>query len=370
MKTLFYCAIAGLFTLIACNSNQETADTTNDTASDTPAVLETNDVEMMTAVEGTVYTVGFYNVENLFDTKDDPKTSDEDFLPTNSERPWTEERYQNKLKNLAEVISKLGDEDGPELLGVCEVENKEVLEALVAEEAIKGRNYGIVHFESADGRGIDNALLYKKDYFKVEKATNYVINFPMEPDYDTRDIVLVQGSFMGERLSLLVNHWPSRRGGEKESEPRRVLVATKVRQVVDQLLEKDPKANIIIMGDFNDETDNKSIKEVLMAKGEGFDPSAGELFNTLAALDAKNIGSYKYRDNWNMLDQIIISGNLTDSQGWDYKASSATIFSPEWLKQQTPQKYKGSPLRTFGGRKYLGGYSDHFPVYIHLMKGK
>ena len=173
---------------------------------------------------------------------------------------------------------------------------------------------------------------------------------------------------MGEPLSVIVNHFPSRRGGEKESEPRRLLVATKLRQIVDQLLEENASANIIIMGDFNDEPHNKSIKEVLMAKGGGFDSKKGELLNTLAALDAQGLGTYKYRDDWNMLDQIIISGGLTDKVAWDYKPASATVFSPEWLKQQSPEKYKGTPLRTFGGRKYLNGYSDHFPVFIHLVK--
>ncbi len=320
-----------------------------------------------TPKSGEQFTVGFYNVENLFDLEDDPATDDSDFLPSNQEKPWTAQRYETKLENLASVIAQLGDEDGPELLGLCEVENEAVLQELINTEKLQSRNYGVVHFDSPDGRGIDNALLFKKGCFQVRSASVYALSFPFDPDYKSRDILLVEGLLFGEPLALIVNHWPSRRGGEKESEPRRLIAANRARGIVERLQKENPNASIIVMGDFNDEPTNKSIKERLFAVGKSeYSGTEGELVNAMYELDQQGQGSYKYRSDWNMLDQIIYSAGLMDSQGLEFVENSATVFGPEWLKQQEPAKYKGSPLRTFGGRKYLGGYSDHFPVYVKL----
>ena len=315
---------------------------------------------------GETFTIGFYNMENLFDTKDDPDTYDEDFLPSNQEKPWTVERYNTKKQNLAEVVAKFGDEDGPELLGVCEVENQQVLEELVAEESLKGRNYGIVHRESSDGRGIDNALLYKKDCFKPTKVTSHKLTFPSEPNYDSRDIFVVHGEFFGKPIVLIVNHWHSRSGGREKSEPRRLVAASKVKAVLKDLLAESPDTPIFVMGDFNDEPTNKSLSRIGAVGPKVFKGEEGQLLSAMYELDQQGKGSYKYRDNWNMLDQVILSSGLTDGQGLEYVEGSATVFDPEWLRQQKPEKYKGSPLRTFGGRKYLGGYSDHFPVYVKV----
>jgi predicted extracellular nuclease len=361
-KHLYPLACVALLAACQPSADNGTAVELGETPAETPAP-----VEQVAPSPDARYSIGFYNVENLFDTQDDPKTDDAEFLPSNQERPWTEERYQRKLENLAQVIAQLGDADGPEVLGLCEVENKAVLEALVAQPAIKARGYGIVHTESPDGRGIDNALIYKQDHFQVTKVTTYTLAFPSDPSYRSRDLLLVEGNLLGQPLAVVVNHWPSRRGGERESEPRRIVAAKQARSIVDRLLQADPQAQVVLLGDFNDEPTNKSLQEVLRAKGDGFDAQAGELFNAMMALDNAQKGSYKYKDSWNMLDQIVLSGGLADRAGLAYVPESATIFGPEWLLQQTPAQYKGSPLRTFGGRKYLGGYSDHLPVFVQVQ---
>jgi predicted extracellular nuclease len=314
-----------------------------------------------------VYSIAFYNVENLFNTTHDEGKKDEEYLPT-SEKQWDKEKYEQKQKNLAKVISQLGDADGPEILGLCEVENLEVLEDLIKQKALKSEKYGIVHFESGDYRGIDNALIYKKKAFQVTNSRVFKIDFP-GGGYTSRDILLVSGLMGGDEIHFLVNHFPSRRGGQAKSEPKRVLVATKLREVVESLMKVNPNAKIVIMGDFNDETTDKSIQQVLMAKGKNFDASKGELYNAMANLDNEGHGSYNYKDNWQMLDQIIMSPNMFEAKsGWDYIYKSSAVYSEDYLRQTEPAKYRGYPNRTFAGRKYLGGYSDHFPVYIKIEK--
>lgn len=314
-----------------------------------------------------VHSIAFYNVENLFNLTHDEGKNDKDFLPT-SEKRWDEEKYWQKQRNLAKVISKLGDSDGPEILGLCEVENSEVLEDLIKQKDLKSGKYGYVHFESKDYRGIDNALIYKKSVFTVTNSRTFQVDFP-GGDYTSRDILLVSGLFEGDEIHFLVNHFPSRRGGQAQSEPKRILVATKLREVVESLMTVNPNAKIVIMGDFNDETTDKSIQQVLMAKGKNFDASKGELYNAMANLENEGQGSYNYKDNWQMLDQIIMSNNMFEAKtGWDYIYNSSAVYSPEFMKQTEPEKYKGYPNRTFAGRKYLGGYSDHFPVYIQIEK--
>ena len=313
-----------------------------------------------------LFTFAFYNVENLFDLTDDPDKNDEDFLP-NSDRKWDKEKYKLKLNNLAQAISKIGDDNGPEVLGLCEVENKEVLEDLVKQKAIKKSKYQIVHHESPDHRGIDNALIYKKGFFEFKASQTFEVDFPDEEDYTSRAILLVTGNIEGEEVNFIVNHFPSRRGGLQASEPRRIQAAKKLREITESILNTNPNAKIVIMGDFNDEPSNKSIKEILMAKGKDFDSKKNELFNAMMDLDNQGKGSYNYRGNWQMLDQIILSESIYNAKiGWGYINESANVFAPEWLKQQTPEKYKGTPLRTFAGKKYLQGFSDHFPVYINV----
>jgi predicted extracellular nuclease len=297
--------------------------------------------------------IAFYNVENLFDTIDNPNKNDEDYLP-NSDYNWNAEKYNNKLQNLSRVIAALNNGNGPTILGVCEIENKQVLLDLTQSPAIKNKNYSVVHYESNDERGIDVGLLYKKDQATVLNAGI------LRPDLSkwndkTRDVLYVQLKLNnGEKIWVLVCHLPSRREGQEESDPKRVVVASKIATFRDSLLQANPTEKIFIIGDFNDEPDNNSMKIITGNEGH----------NAMQSLQLEGKGSAMYKGEWDMLDQIV----YYESKGkCNVLPSSANIFEPSWLKQHGNPKYEGSPLRTFGGKKYLNGYSDHFPVSIQLF---
>lgn len=312
-------------------------------------------------------TVAFYNLENLFDTADDPAINDEEYLPA-SKLKWDAARYQAKLQNLSKVISQIGDEDGPEILGVCEIENAAVLKDLAATPLLRRSDYQIVHFDSPDMRGIDVGLLYKKGVFRSLKAQSLRVTLP-KADELTRDLLHVEATLPNKELiHLLVNHWPSRRGGA-ESEAKRIIAATVARRLVDSLRTADPAAKILLMGDFNDEPENLSIKEHLRANSAP-DYARGELFNAFADQAAKGLGSHRYQGKWNQLDQIILSQGLLNAKkkSWKYVANSATAFQKDFMIQQEPERYRGEPLRTYAGERYLGGFSDHLPVYVHLTR--
>ena len=319
-----------------------------------------------TTNESDSYAVAFYNVENLFDTEDDPLKLDEWYTPT-SPIQWDEAKYATKLKNLAKVINQLADKKTPHFLGLCEVENRKVLEDLVKEPDLAKAQYQIVHFESPDERGIDVAFLYNSTVFKVTDQKNFQLNLSQFKD-KTRDMLWVKGELgNGEVLHFIVNHWPSRGEGRKKSEPKRIAAATALRQIKDNIMENEPNAKIIVMGDFNDEPSNASISKHLSSTGKISETTSSHLYNPMVDLENKDLGSYKYRHWWDMLDQIMLSEALVNnSQGVQYKAKSAGIKDDEWLRQHG-SKYEGFPFRTYGGQKYLGGYSDHFPVYIKLI---
>ena len=306
--------------------------------------------------------IAFYNVENLFDTEKHPTKPDEEFTPDGRNK-WTVERYNTKLDQLGKVINAMSL---PTFLGVCEVENEKVLLDLAANEQLKAGNYGVAHRESNDYRGIDVALLYNKDVFEVEKIENTVLTFPKSitggQSYTSRDIFHVTGAINSETWHIFVNHWPSRRGGLKESEPKRTFVAGELKKQINAVLEKDKNAYIVIMGDFNDETDNKSITETLGAIAENTEQEA-ELVNCFASYDAEQKGSYNYRGNWNMLDQIILSDNFYDKKPFQFK--SAIIFQQEWM-MYNDKRNGAMPNRTYGGPNYYGGFSDHLPVYVDI----
>lgn len=309
--------------------------------------------------------VGFYNVENLFDTEDEPYKFNEQYLPT-SEIKWTEERYNQKLTNLAEVISQLANNQAPHFLGVCEIENARVLNDLIGTQKLQAINYDIVHYESPDERGIDVGFIYNRDVFKVKRSESVEVDLS---DFDdaTRDILWVQGKLHDvTELHFLINHWSSRREGRKESEPKRIKAAETVNTIKTKILKKDNDANIIVMGDFNDEPRNYAIAEILDVEEKESDTDLDELFNPMVKLEDADLGSYRYRSYWDMLDQIMLSGNLVSGNAsLQYVKNSVDIKDDEWLRQHG-NKYEGFPLRTYGGRKYLGGYSDHFPVYLLL----
>ena len=306
------------------------------------------------------YTVAFYNLENLFDVTDDPNTLDEDFLP-DSEKGWNRKRYEKKIFKLGNVISNIGfskTRRPPVLVGVAEVENKKVLEDLIQTKHLKNKNYGIVHYNSPDERGIDVAFLYLKDYFEVldsETIPVMVNNQKGERDY-TRDILWVTGLLNNEKIHVLVNHWPSRRDGAALTSYKRVAAADKNRELIAKINAEDPEAKIIIMGDFNDDPYSESIKEHLVQE---------DLFNPMERLLTRYQGSLNYRSQWNLFDQIIFSHNFHRYEKGKHCFSDAAIFDKDFLKIYKG-RYKGNPFRTYIGRKYMGGYSDHFPVYIQL----
>ena len=304
--------------------------------------------------------VAFWNLENLFDTIDDPDNfGDDEYLPT-AKSQWDETKFDKKLSNLSKVIRAMNDGNGPDILGVCEVENRFVLEEL-SKRFLKDLEYEIIHYDSKDPRGIDVGLFYKKNKFK------HIHSEPIKVfiQGNTRDILFATLKFKDEILNIFVNHWPSRRGGELESEPRRLKVASVLRTKVDSLLRFDKAANIIIVGDFNDMPDNKSILMTLMAipfECENLTPEyTSNLYNTAYKKYSQGIGSYFHQGKFNMLDQIIISKGLLDNKKLDYKCDSFEVISNE-LNTTRSGRYKGAPYPTFGSGRYLGGYSDHFPV--------
>ncbi len=320
-----------------------------------------------------VNTIAFYNLENLFDTENDPITFDDDRTP-NGKDHWTKENYQDKLKNMARVIAEIGaDVSGttPAIIGVCEVENRTVLEDLVNQKPLIKKEYGIIQFNSPDRRGIDVALLYKKKIFtpisyKAKELLIYDDNDKSKRVF-TRDQLIVSGMLDGEKIHLIVNHWPSRRGGEKRSRSKRIKAAKLNRQIIDSLFSEDPYAKIITMGDFNDDPTSPSIKKFLKAQGKKEGLSIKELYNPMEDIAKKGLGSLAYRDNWNLFDQIIISTELTKKEFSSYRFYRAGIYNKTYLVN-AHGRYKGYPYRSYAEGRYTGGYSDHFPVYIYLIK--
>lgn len=322
-----------------------------------------------------VQTVAFYNLENLFDYEDDPMTFDDDRTPTGKDH-WTEEIYNDKLKNMAQVISEIGADvtgTSPVIIGVCEVENRRVLEDLINQEALYNIDYGIVHFDSPDRRGIDVALLYQK---KIFTPTNYEAhelriydNNDVTKRIYTRDQLLVSGVLDGEKIHLIVNHWPSRSGGEARSRFKRVKAAKLNKQIIDSLFSEDPYAKIITMGDLNDDPTSPSLSKVLKPKKDKEDVGLKELYNPMEDMFKKGLGTLAYRDGWNLFDQMIVSAELTKTDYSSYRFYKAGIYNKSYLANPRG-RYKGYPYRSYADGGYTGGYSDHFPVYLYLIKEK
>ena len=313
--------------------------------------------------------VGFYNLENLFDTIDDPLIQDEEFLPQGANQ-WNTEKYTTKLHNMAYAISTIGTDitpDGVAVLGVSEIENRTVLEDLVAQPEIENRNYQIVHYDSPDRRGVDVGLIYNPKYFKPVGSKSYRTVVPNDSLFITRDQLLVSGLFDGEMMHFIVMHWPSRYGGEKRSLPGRIAAAELCRHIADSILNEDENAKIIMMGDYNDYPDNKSITKYLRASGNMKALREGEFYNPMYELHMKGIGTNYYRDVPGVLDQTIITRGLLPTDYSTYQFKNAKVHNKEFLKQHGG-KYNGYPFRTFGSGVWMGGYSDHFPVYVILLK--
>lgn len=320
-----------------------------------------------------VNTIAFYNLENLFDFEDDPITFDDDRTPDGKDH-WTEEIYQKKLKNMARVLAEIGKDitgTTPALIGVCETENRRVLEDLVNQEPLLQKDYGIIQFESPDRRGIDVALLYQKKLFtpthyKAHPLYIYYDNDPTKRIY-TRDQLLVSGMLDGEKIHVIVNHWPSRSGGEARSRPKRIKAAKLNRRLIDSLWSDDPYAKIITMGDFNDDPTSPSVKKILKTKKDKEAMQLKQLYNPMEAMFKKGLGTLAWRDGWNLFDQIIVSTELTKKDYSSYRLYKAGVYNKTYLANASG-RYKGYPYRSFSDGGYTGGYSDHFPVYIYLIK--
>lgn len=313
--------------------------------------------------------IGFYNLENLFDTLDDKYTDDSEFLPTGRTN-WNSEKFTKKIEHLASVIHNMSSAEeinGTTILGVCEAENSYVLEQLIRNKLLDNLGYNIIHTNSPDKRGIDVALLYQEKHFKVNHFQSHTL-FLIDPITSerifTRDQLVVSGKLHGESTSFIVNHWPSRRGGKVNSEPKRLAAAQLTRHILDSLSAVDSLQNIFIMGDFNDDPINLSIVEQLSAHCTMDSIKSDELYNPMCNLFKQGQGTLCYRDVWNLFDQIIVNGNLINNST-TFTFIEAKVFSPDYLRQQEG-RYKNYPLRTLAGSKYLGGFSDHFPVYLML----
>lgn len=308
------------------------------------------------------HTIAFYNTENLLDIYDDELTNDDDFLPSSAKR-WNKKRYERKIYKSGLVVSKIGFEElqkPPTIIGLAEIENDAVLEDLIQSSELKPYNYGFVHYDSADERGIDVALLYNKDYFILEHSETFVVLIEDEfggRDY-TRDILLVTGYLDNEKIHFIVNHWPSRHEGEDKTSFKRMIAANKVVEIIDKIKLENSDAKIIIMGDFNDNPDNESVKHL---------KNTASLYNPMGTLWSKDRGSVNFNFKWIQFDQILFTTNFFEPNSEEFAFHKADIFDDKFLTQ-FKGKYKGQPYRTYVGKKYKGGFSDHFPVFIQLKK--
>ncbi|MDD2799105.1 MAG: endonuclease/exonuclease/phosphatase family protein [Bacteroidales bacterium] len=311
--------------------------------------------------------IAFYNLENLFDTI--PGENDKEYTPNGSAH-WDTYKYTNKLANMSSVLSKIAVEKckgGFAAIGVSEIENQTVLDDLVKQASIADRNYKTVRYDSPDRRGIDVALIYNPKIFVYEASQARALYVKFEPDFRTRDQLVVRGRIDGELFHIVVNHWPSRRGGEDRSSPMREAAAALAKSIVDSVEQVWPETKVVVMGDLNDDPSNISVSKILNAKRNQSDVKPGGLFNPFAEIHASGIGTLAYKGQWNLFDQIIINDKLLGTDRSQLQFFKAEIFSREFLKQQEGE-YKGYPLRTSAGGVWLNGYSDHFPSIIYMIK--
>jgi exonuclease III len=321
----------------------------------------------------TIRTIAFYNLENLFDTINDPAINDE-ASPMMELKFNRSKVYWDKIDKLASTIAKIGLNEAktsPAIIGVSEVENLNVLEDLVKSKHLIQKQYGIVHYDSPDKRGIDVALLYQKRYFKPVYHEVFNPNiYRNNKKVFTRDQLLVSGYLDDEFIHLIVNHWPSRSGGEAKSRPLREKAAYQNTKIIQKIRDKEANAKILIMGDFNDDPNNTSFKKVLKTKRKKKNVGALDIYNPYENLHRKGLNTLVYRDNLNLFDMILISAPLLDKGKKDfstYKMYKAMIFNKLFLSDKKG-KYKGYPFRSFSNGGYTGGYSDHYPVYLYLIR--
>jgi predicted extracellular nuclease len=307
--------------------------------------------------------VMFFNVENYFDTFNDDKTLDDDFTPAGSYH-WTWAKFLAKRNALAKIIVAVGEGKIPSIIGLCEIENRFVLNQLVNETPLAKFDYRIVHHESPDSRGIDVALLYDPACFELLYQNFYEVS----KKFKTREILYAKGIFFGiDTLHVFVNHFPSKRGGAKASEPRRTTAAIALKRLCDSIKNTNSNANILIMGDFNDTPDSKFVINILQAK-DSFDTiNERDLYNLALPLMKKGEGTIKFQGVWEFIDLMFVSGSmLNKTNKITCEPSDFKIFKAPYLLENDNAYVGKKPKRTFIGMKYNGGISDHFPVYIQL----
>lgn len=322
------------------------------------------------------YMVVFYNLENFFDTINDPETRDDEFTPDGS-RKWNTVKYNKKLNNMERVLFDIASvqKTYPAVIGVSEVETRGVLEDIVSTPKLAPANYRIVHYDSPDRRGIDVGFLYRPDIFKLEGSAEIPFKMPGQPNFLTRGFVTMWGTIDDEPFFFLVSHWPSRLGGKEASSPKREAAGRAIRMIKDSVLKNNPSTKVVIMGDLNDDATDKSIvdPDCLGAKAKVKDLQAGDFYNPFIDVLKAGMGTLAYQDSWNLFDNIIVSENLVnDKEGLRLKKSDGSkyngyIFRRPYMVQQSGQ-YRGYPLRTFVGTNFQDGFSDHFPVYIYIGK--
>jgi len=315
--------------------------------------------------------IAFYNLENLYDTVNNPMVSDDEFTPK-GDKQYTEEIYKDKLVKLATVLNDIGmdySKLGPAIIGVAEIENDTVLYDLTRHFLLRNKKLKIIHFDSKDARGVDVALLYNPTLFIPYTAAALVVTLPgrSKEFAHTRDILYVQGNLAGELVHIYVNHWPSRRGGEERSAPARAAAAAICKKHIDSIRLKNEQAKIIVMGDLNDNPTDKSIRKTLNAVGSFTSIQSNQLYNPWVNFYKKGMGTLANRDVWGLFDQILLSASFTMPNMACWQFQSAHIYYRNFMTEPAGP-FKGYPMRTWEGNKYRGGFSDHFPTYIVLEK--
>lgn len=325
-------------------------------------------VVSLVAQPSATFSVAWYNVENLFDTYDNvnpygkKESGDDEFLPTNK---WTQDRYELKLRNIAKVINAMNDGNGPDIIGFCEIENQDVIWDLINKHFVN-KKWRLIYKESQDARSIDVVLAYRADKFSWNWMSAYALKLP--DDYPSRDVVSVELSYENQPIYFLLNHWPSKRGGEEKSNPNRVEAAKKANMAIEDIKRKNPAAPIFLMGDFNANPDEEPVRQTLGSINVANYPTQkSALYNLVEPLwDREKIGTYQYSGKWDMIDHFIVNEELLIPSGFYVPKESVRIINDEFLTE-TSGKYKGAPFRSFAGQKYLGGYSDHFAIECKLI---
>jgi len=313
--------------------------------------------------------ISFYSVENLFDIYDSKDTNDSEFTP-NGSKNYTLLVYKERLENISFVISKIGgsfSKKGPDIIGLAEIENRNVIEDIIKHPNLVNQNYSVVHYDSPDNQGLDVALLYKPSKFQFLESKKFKINYIDKngTKKNTRDILLASGEIKKEKIHFIVNHWPSRRIGKSRNIGFRKKAALTASNIIDSILISSPKDHIMMMGDFNDDPKDESLKQIINAMHPK-KQMKGSLVNLFIDIHKKGVGTNTYRGTWNLFDQIIISNSLIgNKRSGNLKVIKVGIYNEPYLFQQIG-KYKGYPFRAFAGNAYIGGYSDHFPVFMIL----